>query len=63
MGAGIRASRGLSHLTNTQTTRGLTSGVGTSPGRTRALWPAEEWDFSLGRLTFRKEIPIFYYSS
>ncbi len=42
IGAGIKTSRALSELSITLTTRGLTSGVGTSPGRTHALWPAEK---------------------
>ena len=41
MGADIGASRELSHLTNTPTTCGFTSGIGTSPGGTHTLWPAE----------------------
>ena len=49
-GADIATSRDLSDLTNMTTTCGLTSGIGTSPGRTHTLWPAEVrcslWQFN-----------------
>ncbi len=52
MGAGITTSRLLSEVSITATTRGLTSGIGTSPGRTHTLWPAEPGRSGCGRLTF-----------